>query len=37
MDNLEKGYPVTLFMDVYKVKVQYYVSIDKLRFRIVVR
>ena len=34
---LEKGEPVTLCMDVYKAKIQYDGSLDKLKLRIVVR
>ena len=37
MDDPKKGYPVTQCMDVYMKNIQYYGSIDKLSFRIVVR
>ena len=37
MDDPEKGYPVTPCMDVFKSKIQYDGSLDKLKFRIVVR
>ena len=37
MDDPEKGYPVTSFMDVYKEKIQYDGSIHKLKVRILVR
>ena len=37
MDNRDKGDPGTPCMDVYKAKIQYDGSLDKLKFRIVVR
>ena len=37
MDDPEKVDPVTAFMDVYKANIQYDVSLDKLKFIIVVR
>ena len=37
MDDPEKGYPVTSCMGVYKANIQYDVSLDKRKFRIVVR
>ena len=37
MDDLEKVYPETTCMDVYKAKIQYDVSLDKSKLRIVVR
>ena len=37
MDDLDKGEPVTPLMDVYKQKIQYDGSIDKIKLRIVVR
>ena len=37
MDDPNKGEPVTPHMDVYKEKIKYDGSIDKLKLRIVVR
>ena len=37
VQKLDKGDPVTPCMDVYKAKIQSYGSLDKLKFRIVVR
>ena len=37
VDEPEKGYPVTPCMDVYQAKIQSDRSLDKLKFRIVVR
>ena len=37
MDEPEKGYPVTPYMDVYKAKIQSDGSLDKLKLIIVVR
>ena len=37
MDNLEEGYPVTPFMDIYKAKIQSNGSLDNLKLKIVVR
>ena len=37
MDDPEKSEPVTPFMDVYKAKIQYNGSLDKLKLIIVVR
>ena len=36
MEDPRKGEPVKPFMDVYKAKIQYYGSLDKLKLRIVV-
>ena len=37
VDDTKKGEPVTPYMHVYKAKIQYDGSLDKLKFRIVVR
>ena len=37
MDETEKGYPVTPYMDVYKSKIQSVGSLERLNFIIVVR
>ena len=37
MDDPDKGYPVTSCMDVHRGKIKYDGSLDKLKFRIVVR
>ena len=37
MDYLDKGDPVTPYMDIYKSNIQSDRSLDKLKFRIVVR
>ena len=37
IEDHNEGEPVTLFMDVYKAKIQSNVSLDKLKLRIVVR
>ena len=37
IEDQNEGEPVTPCMDVYKTKIQYYGSLDKLKLRIVVR